>query len=77
MTPGAQYAWTLLRLSARGHPGASSGERAAFDLVTNFRTGCAVDFADCFARLDGEGRYAMLVLLIEVTSGRLGLFELR
>jgi hypothetical protein len=77
MSPAGAEAWTTLRRMARGHPGASSGERAAFDLVRNFQTGKTVDLADCFVRLDGEGKRAVVLLLIDLASGNTGLSEVR
>ena len=62
---------------ARGHPGASSGERAAYDLVRNFSCGEAVDFADCFVRLDGVGKHAVVQLLVDLAMGKTGLIEFR
>ena len=67
----------MLRRMARGHPGASSGERAAFDLVRNFTTGKPVDLADCFVRLDGEGKRAVVLLLVDLATGKTGLLDLR
>ncbi len=60
MTPYTENAGADPRDLARRHPGASSGERAADDLAKNFREGNAVDFADCFVRLDGNGKRAFL-----------------
>lgn len=77
MSPAGTDAWTRLRRMARGHPGASSGERAAFELVRNFQTGKAVDLADCFVRLDGEGKKAVVLLLIDLAGGHTGLSDLR
>jgi hypothetical protein len=77
MSPAGTDAWATLRRMARGHPGASSGERATFDLVRNFKTGEPVDLADCFVRLDGEGKRAVILLLIDLATGDLGLTEVR
>lgn len=77
MSPASTEAWATLRTMARGHPGASSGEKAAFDLVRNFQTGKAVDLADCFVRLDGEGKKAVVLLLIDLASGDTALSEMR
>jgi hypothetical protein len=74
MSPAGMDALATLRRMARGHPGASSGERAAFDLVTNSQTGAPVDLADCFVRLDGEGEKAVVLLLIEFSTGDARLF---
>lgn len=77
MSPAGAEAWVTLQRMARGHPGASSGERAAFDLVRNFQTGKVVDLADCFVRLDGEGKKAVVLLLIDLAGGHAGLSEMR
>lgn len=77
MTPEAKEAWDTLRAMARCLPGASSGERAAYDLVRNFADGEAVDFGDCFVQLDGTGKCAVVKLLVALASGRTGLIELR
>lgn len=77
MSPAGTDAWITLRRMAHGHPGASSGERAAFDLVRNFKTGEPVDLADCFVRLDGEGKKAVVLLLIDLAAGDAGLAEFR
>lgn len=36
-----------------------------------------MDFIDCFVRLDGEGRAAVVRLLADVATGQTGLAELR
>ena len=77
MNAETKEAWDTLRSMARGHPGASSGERAAYDLVRNFADGEAVDFGDCFVRLDGTGKCAVVKLLVGLATGRTGLIELR
>ena len=77
MTPEAKVAWDTLQAMVRGHPGASSGERAAYDPVRNFTDGEAVDFADCFVRLDDTGKCAVVKLLVALATGRTGLIELR
>ncbi len=77
MTPYTENASSDLRDMAHGYPGASSGERAAYDLVRNFREGKAVDFADCFVRLDSTGKRAVLQLLVDLATGKTGLIELR
>ena len=77
MTPQSEAALVTLRRVARGHPGASSGERAAWDIVRNLETGTAVDFADCFVRLDASGKCAVVQLLVDLASGKTGLFSLR
>lgn len=76
MTPRSQEAFETLRRMARGHPGASSGERAAWEIVQNLREGTQVDFADCYVRLDGSGKYAVVQLLIDMGAGNTGLAEL-
>lgn len=68
---------TILRRMARGHPGASSGERAAHDILSNLSAGLPVDFFDAFSRLDGAGRTAVVQLLIDLATGKTGLIELR
>ncbi len=77
MSPAGAEAWANLQQMARGHPGASSGERAAFDLVRNFQAGEPVDLADSFVRLDGEGKRAVVTLLVDLATGKTGLSELR
>lgn len=77
MNAETKEAWDALQAMARGHPGASSGERAAYDLVRNFSEGQAFDFADCFVRLDGTGKCAVVKLLVALARGRSGLIELR
>jgi hypothetical protein len=62
---------------ARGHPGASSGERAAWELLQNLQTGRSVDLADCYCRLDGTGKRAVVQLLLDMAAGTTGLTELR
>jgi len=75
MTPESEQALATLRRMARGHPGASSGERAAFELLQNFQAGRPVNFADCFVQLDGTGQRAVLQLLLDLRVGRTGLNE--
>lgn len=77
MNAETKEAWDTLRSMARGHPGASSGERAAYDLVRNFADGEAVDFADCFVRLDGAGKHVVVQLLFDLAMGKTGLIEFR
>ena len=77
MSPESNAALAILRRMARGHPGASSGERAAFDLLRNFETGAPVGLADCFVRLDGAGKRAVLQLLADLATGKTGLCEFR
>ncbi len=76
MTPTSERAMGTLRRMARGHPGASSGERAAWDLVQNLQHGTAVDFGSCLVRLDGTGRRAVATLVIDLAVGKIGLNEL-
>jgi hypothetical protein len=66
---------TLKRM-ARGHPGASSGERAAWEILANFRDRAEVDFAGNFVRLDSCGKRAVVQLLLDLTTGGTGLNEL-
>lgn len=61
---------------ARGHPGASSGEVAAWEILANLREGAAVDFAGSFVRLDSSGKCAVVQLLLDLTIGHIGLSEL-
>lgn len=77
MTPYTENAGADPRDMAQGHPGASSGERAAYDLVKNFHEGKAVDFADCFGRLDGTGKRAVLQRLVDLVTGKAVLIGLR
>lgn len=76
MCPSSEHALAALRRKARGHPGASSGESAAWDIMQNFTTGAPVNFAECLVRLDADGRRAVLTVLIDLASGRTGLSEL-
>jgi hypothetical protein len=77
MSPASAAALTVLRRMARGHPGASSGERAAWDLLQNLETGRRVDLVDCYCRLDGTGKHAVVQLLLDMATGTTGLSELR
>ena len=77
MMSASTAALDTLRRMARGHAGASSGERAARDIVDNLSKGAPVDFADCFVRLDGEGKRAVVMVLIDLATGKSGLNELR
>lgn len=77
MSPESTVALATLRRLARGHAGASSGERAAFELLRNIDAAARVDFAECLIRLDGVGRRAVLQLLLDLASGKTGLSELR
>lgn len=76
MSPESQQAWATLRRTARGHPGASSGERAAWGILRNLQDGTPINFGDCFVRLDGEGKRAVVQLLVDLATGRTGLSEL-
>jgi hypothetical protein len=62
---------------ARGHPGASSGERAAWEIMQNLTDGRPLDFSDCFVRLDGNGKRAVILLLVDLATGKTGLSDLR
>lgn len=75
MSPASKDALTILQRMACGHPGASSGERAAWDLLCNLQEGTPVNFGDCFVRLDGTGKLAVVQLLMDLASGRTGLSE--
>lgn len=77
MSPASEQAVAALRLRAHNHPGASSGEWAAWELLRNFEKGRLVDFGECFARLDGHGKRAVIQLLVDITSGRTGMIEFR
>lgn len=77
MSPESEQALATLRRMARGHGGASPGERAAFDLLKNFEDSARVDMAECLVRLDSRGRNAVLQLLTDLAAGRTGLNELR
>lgn len=77
MSPESEDAIKTLRAMARGYPGASSGERAAWDILKNMENGRVADFADCFVRLDGTGKRAVVQLLIDLATGKTGLSDLR
>ena len=77
MTTESENAVATLRRLARAYPEVLSGERAAWDVLQNLRHVAAVDFADCFVRLDGSGRIAVVRLLSDLASGKTGLVELR
>jgi len=77
MTAASTVALDTLRRMARGHAGASSGEIAAWDILKNFQEGRAVDFSGAFVRIDGEGRRAVVQLLVDLATGKTGLIELR
>ncbi len=77
MTPASVSALTTLRRIARGHRGASSGERAAWDILQSLQNDVPVNFFDCFVRLDGEGRRAVVQLLVDLANGKTGLIDLR
>lgn len=77
MNPSTEQALVTLRRMARGHPGASSGERAAWDILKNFEEGTPVDFASSLIRLDSEGRHAVATIIINLAVGKTGLIELR
>jgi len=76
MSPAGQNSWAALRRMARGHSGASSGERAAWDILRNLQDGTPVNFGDCYVRLDGEGKRAVVLLLVDLATGQTGLNEL-
>jgi len=76
MSPASQDALATLRRMARGHPGASSGERAAWEILRHLRDGTPVRFGECFVRLDGAGKRAVVQLLIDLSTGQTGLSEL-
>ncbi len=59
-----------------GHPGASSGETAAWEILANLRDGATVDFAGNFVRLDNCGKRAVVQLLLDLTTGETALSEL-
>ena len=61
---------------ARGHAGASSGELAAWELLKNLTEGRPVDFGSCLVRLDATGRNAVVMLVIDLATGKTGLSEL-
>jgi len=77
MMPASEEALATLKRVARGHPGASSGERAAWDILQNLTAGRPVDFGDAFVRIDGEGRRAVVQFLVDLATGKTGLIELR
>jgi hypothetical protein len=76
MSPASQDALATLRRMARGHPGASSGERAAWEILRNLREETSANLAGCFVRLDGTGKRAVIQLLIDLSTGQTGLSEL-
>jgi hypothetical protein len=61
---------------AHGYAGASSGETAAWEILSNLSDGTAVDFAGNFVRLDSCGKRAVVQLLLDLTTGGTGLSEL-
>jgi hypothetical protein len=77
MSPASEQAIATLRQRARSHPGASSGEWAAWELLQDFGKRRLVDFGECFVRLDGGGKRSVIQLLVDITEGRTGLFDLR
>lgn len=77
MSSESQEALATLRRIARDHRGASSGERAAADILAMLQQGQAVDFADCLVRLDAAGRHAAIRLLLDLATGKIGLADLR
>lgn len=77
MSPASAAALVVLRRMARGHPGASSGEHAAWEILQNLETGRSVDFSDCYCRLDGTGKRAVVQLLLDLAIATTGLLELR
>ncbi len=76
MSPESADALATLKRMARGHAGASSGERAAWEILGNLRDRSRLDFANCFCRLDGTGKRAVIQLLLDVATGKTGLVEL-
>ena len=76
MSPKSESALQTLRLIARSHPGASSGEWAAAEMLRNLSQHSRIDFMDCFCRLDGRGKRAVIQLLDDIASGQTGLIEL-
>ena len=77
MSPASEQAVAALRRRAHNHPGASSGEWAAWELLQNFEKGRLVDFWEYYSQLDGHGQRAVIQLLVDITSGRTGMIELR
>ena len=76
MTAASTVALETLQRMARGHAGASSGEVAAWEILGNLREGTPVDFAGNFVRLDSCGKRAVMLLLLDLTTGGTGLSEL-
>lgn len=76
MSPQSEEALATLKRMARGHAGASSGERAAWEILGNLQDRSRLDFADCFCRLDGTGKRAVIQLLVDLATGKTGLIEL-
>jgi len=76
MSPQSEEALATLKGMARGHPGASSGERAAWEILGNLQDRSRLDFAGCFCRLDGTGKRAVIQLLVDLATGKIGLSEL-
>lgn len=77
MSPDTAEALSTLRRTARGHAGASSGERAAWEIMQNLTDSRPLDFGDCFVRLDGNGKRAVVLLLVDLATGKTGLSDLR
>lgn len=76
MSPESALALNTLKRMARGHGGASSGERAAWEILGNLQDRSRLDSADCFTRLDGTGKRAVIQLLADMAAGKTGLIEL-
>lgn len=76
MSPESQAAWATLQRMARGHRSESSGERAAWEITRNLQEGVPVNFGDCFVRLDGEGKCAVVQLLVDFATSKTGLSKL-
>ena len=77
MSAEREKALATLQRMARSHPGASSGERAASEILAMLQQGRPVDLAECLVCLDGGGRHAVILLLIDLATGKIGLADLR
>lgn len=76
MTEASKAALATLLRTARGHAGASSGERAASEILGNLQQGTPVDFVGSFVRLDSCGKQAVVQLILDLTTGGTGFGEL-
>ncbi len=47
-----------------------------WEILQNLQNGSAVDFADCYVRLDGTGKRAVVQQLVDLAAGKTGLWDL-